>query len=1091
MRLESLEQKCESQTIDSRLINELHYGSAIALDLIELNFKRVEGALAYDYLLYSSKLKRTNTGRLTAQWLKRYQHIEDGGWWVSTEADPLWGAFKPDTPFVNPDTGKLIKYEHPPAIETTTFRLSVPMRIWWMVAERHGLSLSLEDRAGGFWEWVKAHPELPILLAEGAKKAATLLSAGYVAIALPGIFSGRRVLRDESGKAWDEFLIPDLQAFAVSGRTISFCFDADRKPKTIKNVNLAIIKTGRLIARCGCTVKVVCLPLLSGFDKIGVDDFIVAQSAEAFEQIYQQASSLAGFEWRIRQARELTCQPWQVLNIPDLSKASLDIPDHGIIALKSGKGTGKTKAIGAAVARSGALLLLTHRIALGRNLSGRIGCDWKSDIDRANGEFLSDSGYTARIGLCVDSLLAINPQKFVGCDLVVDEAEQVLRHLLTSSTCNQEGKRPALLARLTDLVKVARRVILADADISDRSINYFKALRGENTPLYLIRNDYKSNGYPVRFIEAAKDDAVITELLADVKAGHRIFVAIDAKSGSKAIAKLIADLQAVRPGIRVMLVNSETSGDEPQTKLIQHINERVRDYDVLIVTPSLSTGASIEVEHFDKVYGIFFGVLSDSDIAQFLARVRSNVPRTVWCEKTGKNFSNVSKSEYPFLLKEALRLRWHREAELLRTSLGCPDTLSASTFEIEWDVNPHIKLWSEIAADINTSMWNLRENVLERLLSEGNQVEVVSAGDDLDGGSLMKEARKQVEAERCVAIAGARLLDQSERAALESKEALAYEDSLALEKTRLSEFYCVNEVAPSLVEMDQEGRLRMQLLELEGLLYGTAAERDLKALEKQFKWKKGVLPFDQLYNEMRRHARERLGLKEFLDPTREWAVAEFKSLGEKVRGAGKQIPESLGFNPSKMDDASIFQRLMQQLGVSVSNRRQGPRGQQIKLYRIDKEKWDELQAILERRAERRSQAEGNSRHATVVNPSTTGISSAPGKMPSDGSLNSADPTVVTPTPASEMYHSDTVTTPVVNPPLYKKTNGVNYQDCDDQQTPTNQTSTSIYKGAWVSWSGHIGAWLVEDVEGAIAKVRQPSSPFQMSWPAPLNELIKI
>ena len=35
------------------------------------------------------------------------------------------------------------------------------------------------------------HPEIPILLTEGEKKAACLLSLGFVAIALPGIWMGR------------------------------------------------------------------------------------------------------------------------------------------------------------------------------------------------------------------------------------------------------------------------------------------------------------------------------------------------------------------------------------------------------------------------------------------------------------------------------------------------------------------------------------------------------------------------------------------------------------------------------------------------------------------------------------------------------------------------------------------------------------------------------------------------------------------------------------------------------------------------------------------------------------------------------------
>ena len=72
-----------------------------------------------------------------------------------------------------------------------------------------------------------------------------------------------------------------------------------------------------------------------------------------------------------------------------------------------------------------------------RNLCSRMGVNYRGDLDKVNGEFITAGGYTLRVGFVVDSLLAINPEKFRGCDLVIDEVVQVLRHLLTSSTCNR------------------------------------------------------------------------------------------------------------------------------------------------------------------------------------------------------------------------------------------------------------------------------------------------------------------------------------------------------------------------------------------------------------------------------------------------------------------------------------------------------------------------------------------------------------------------------------------------------------------------------------------------------------------------------
>ena len=99
---------------------ELYQGSGIHPDLIQLNFFHLEGQTALDRLFISEQLKRTNSGAVSYSILKRYRHIEAGGWWVSgvdvlnKYHDDLWGQFKPLQPRLSVDKGKIIKYEGPP-----------------------------------------------------------------------------------------------------------------------------------------------------------------------------------------------------------------------------------------------------------------------------------------------------------------------------------------------------------------------------------------------------------------------------------------------------------------------------------------------------------------------------------------------------------------------------------------------------------------------------------------------------------------------------------------------------------------------------------------------------------------------------------------------------------------------------------------------------------------------------------------------------------------------------------------------------------------------------------------------------------------
>ena len=105
--------------IDSAHWLELVDGSVIHPEIAALNFKSLQHDQveqeheAWGHLFYGDKLERSNTGRLAAGILKRFGHIEAGGWWCSAGVDPrgfkdlqpgetpiqkLWGCFKPQHP---------------------------------------------------------------------------------------------------------------------------------------------------------------------------------------------------------------------------------------------------------------------------------------------------------------------------------------------------------------------------------------------------------------------------------------------------------------------------------------------------------------------------------------------------------------------------------------------------------------------------------------------------------------------------------------------------------------------------------------------------------------------------------------------------------------------------------------------------------------------------------------------------------------------------------------------------------------------------------------------------------------------------------
>jgi hypothetical protein len=412
---------------------------------------------------------------------------------------------------------------------------------------------------------------------------------------------------------------------------------------------------------------------------------IVNRGPEAFQSAYDRALPLE--EWKMEQylRRQLTYDAAQIVHAADLSTVSLEhLPKDGIWAIASPKGTGKTKFIAANLPEDGKVALATHRVCLGRNLCQRLNIHWRNDLDKVNGEFIAGDGYTLRVGFCVDALLAIDPAKFQGCTLVIDEAVQVFRHLLLSSTCRKGGKLAALLDRLKAIIQTSKLIILADADLDDATLDYVSSLREVRKPIYLIRNDVEVKGYPTDFIEATNPSGTIVLLNKAVESGQRTFVTIDSKAGSLTLKKQLEKL-----GAKVFLINSETSGGEEEQRFITNPDRFLAHdptWDVVIATPSLCTGVSIESNYFQQVFGIFYGVIPDADMAQGLGRIRQPIPRTVWCAQRGIDRGGVSDSVNPLVIKTALQQRTQAISNLLWNDLT-PDAQDNLT-NYDWQGDP-------------------------------------------------------------------------------------------------------------------------------------------------------------------------------------------------------------------------------------------------------------------------------------------------------------------------------------------------------------------------------------------------------------------
>nr|CUM62396.1 conserved protein of unknown function [Planktothrix agardhii] len=742
-------------TFSPDFLKEPHFiewqGSGVHQNIIGLNVLSLEGYQPAEYLLYSPQLKRLNTGRLNSSTLHTYRHLELGGWFCQGLGQ--WGCFKPDQPRQASDrnTGetKLIKYEHPPKVPTSIFQLSVSWNIGLKIALKHGygqeysqrlqhhlqlpfnispahllqgydslLDSLLSEEDIGFWDWVLEN-NIPITICEGAKKAGALLTAGYVAIGLPGITGGVRVQRDSNRVKINSFLLPELERFATNGRPFYICFDHDRKRTTQIAVNREISKLGQSFKPLKCPAWVITLP---GPDK-GVDDFIVHHGEHQFDELFTQATDLE--YWNYQKEYSIT-YPVTKLNSRYLN---LNFPEQGLVCIKSGKGTGKTenliKLIQESMGIGRKVLVISHRIQLGRSICKRLGLVWVED--QKENPYDSIFGF----GLCIDSLHPLsqakfNPSEWEDAIIILDEVEQIIWHLLNSSTCTD--KRAILCRMFMELMQTVLGsdglVVAQDADLSDYAIDYLIDCAGGNIIPQVYVNEYKHNQQrKIIVYNQSNPSHLITKLYESVGKAPILMVLDSQKvKGKFSCINIESQLRESFPELKILRIDSETVADETHEAFgcMEDINNHIKDYDVVITSPTIGTGVSIDlVNHFQAIFGIFQGAINVKDACQFLARVRDlNVPCHVWAANYGCGQIGNRQTDWKPLLATQNKV-FKRNLQILQ------EIDLELSIDFDEQLTPkHTKFWAKFAARVNAGQWKFKNTLVRELEAEGHIIEL-------------------------------------------------------------------------------------------------------------------------------------------------------------------------------------------------------------------------------------------------------------------------------------------------------------------------------------------------------------------------------
>ena len=685
----------------------------------------------------------------------------------------------------------------------------IPLELGERIAEHYGVEPPNEGES--LWDWLKRNRNVPLVITEGGKKALSVIGIGVPATALYGCRCGAKN-KDEDGKYQPVQLTKELKPL-VKGRVVYIAFDQDTKPTARKAVGKGIRQLGKAIKNAGGKPFVT---TWNPKDGKGVDDLIANCGAPAFFEAL--ARSVAYDIYELEQRVKLTYKPSLVISTPDISNTKLP-RDKKLIGIRSAKGTGKTELLAKQVQKyinaGKRVLVITHRVKLGEEIAERLGINYVSEI------WKDDLGKTLGFCLCVDSLHAksqavFNAENWADAAVIIDEAEQVIEHMLCANTSVKQYRRE-ILENFHRLMEIAGTIILSEADLSDKSINYIRSLAGKIEPWLLLNKWKPERGYHITHYDWANPDFWTYSLIEYIEKGGRPLICTDTqKTKSKWSTKNLERLVRILfPDLKVLRIDSETLKDPDHIAFgcMSNLNEVLPKFELVIASPCIETGVSINFEHhFTSVWAKSEGVQTSNAFRQTLMRLRAMVPRHLYIAPQGKTKGETSPNRVIRLAKKGFRALVNQLGDLDESNIG---------YQEDGNQTKHLWTWALTCANNHAQSYHYRQYTLYKLLEEGHSLEHLKLSkEELKEikpeieklGKMLDEIKNGHYQEECKAHAEERNPSDKELEQLQAKNVKTQEEQRVERKGVLSRRYGEKNVTPELVAQDDEGMfLQLQL----------------------------------------------------------------------------------------------------------------------------------------------------------------------------------------------------------------------------------------------------------------------------------------
>ena len=510
---------------------------------------------------------------------------------------------------------------------------------------------------------------------------------------------------------------------------------------------------------------------------------------------------------------------------------SLSLDKYKIVGIKSPMGTGKTTFLRTFL-ESCSFDFIAHRISLVNKLA----MDFKAvsyheaDKNEYYEKFVSTLHSYHKFDHTADS-------KDV---TVIDEVNQVLRCLASDE--NVTKNRLDILKSVKDRMKNSGMIIILDADLTEDDMSIVCEMSGisQSKALMIINTPKMSRGVCYNY-EGSNPEKIIEQLKESALKGKKCYVSCVARSTAE-VAKGFLDLddlheedlnaELIKHGLKTLLVSSTTRLNKDVNSFLMNPNVESMKYDVVIATPTIGSGVSIDNGYFDEVFHIGKAdVITLSDQLQMPARVRRCPLLRVWFESRAPR---QKVTDPTILYQRYLAGTLYAETYDI-DAITSIHNIVADSYDLHLKSNHDLlaRMLATYEAEAAYGNWGTREKALKRLASDGWKIESSEASVvDEVASKKIKGITKSLNAKKIDGILAATDISALEYLTFLDHKSISQQNIAAMLKFRIKDTLRLAEIDSKTVHQYFNKAIESRIQLVESMLCDEDKLRDLDTKER-------------------------------------------------------------------------------------------------------------------------------------------------------------------------------------------------------------------------------------------------------------------